>query len=99
MVHFRPVSEVVRASHGRVEDLPDAYRGVPLHPADARMAIVTFVAFWSTIAGAWEVAISRAMLFGLSAAVIHFNRKPTLAVAAGRRLGAVAAAAFFDDAV
>ena len=79
-----------------IEDLPDAYRGVPLHPADARMAIV---AFWSTEAGGWRFAISRAMLFGLSAAVIHFNRKPTLAVAAVRRFGGVAAAAFFDDIV
>ena len=77
-----------------VEDLPDAYRGVPLHPEEERMAIV---AFYSVEKAKWEFAKSRAMLFGLSAAVIHFNRKPTLAVAVARRLGGVAATAFFDD--
>ena len=70
-----------------VEDLPDAYRGVPLHPEDAKIAVV---AFWSAKLSSWTFAVSRAMLFGLSAAVIHFNRKPTLAVAIARRCGAVA---------
>ena len=65
-----------------------------MHPKDAKMAIV---AFWLPIRDKWLFAVSRAMLFGLSAAVIHFNRKPTLAVAPARRIGAVAAAAFVDD--
>ena len=77
-----------------VEDLPDAYRGVPLRPEDAKIAVV---AFWSAKLNSWAFAVSRAMLFSLSAAVIHFYRKPTLAVAASRCCFAVAAVAVFDD--
>ena len=77
-----------------LDDMPDAYRGVPLHPDDSNVAIV---AVWDEAIKAWKFAISRSMLFGLSAAVLHFNRKPTLLVAASRRFFAVAATAFFDD--
>ena len=38
-----------------VEDLPDAYRGVPLHPADARVAVV---ASWFIKLNAWSFAVS-----------------------------------------
>jgi hypothetical protein len=77
-----------------LDDLPDAYRGVPIHPDDGRVALV---AVWNGKTRDWLFAEAHSMLFGLSAAVIHFNRKPTLLVAAARRFGAVAPAAFFDD--
>ena len=85
---FRPVFGL--------DDLPDAYRGVPLHCDDSN---VTIVAVWNAATRAWIFAQSFSMLFGLSAAVLHFNRKPTLLVAASRRLFAVAATAFFDDII
>ena len=56
-----------------VEDLPDAYRSVPLHDSETRAALV---AVWCTDTLQWLFCASRAMLFGFSAAVIHFNRIP-----------------------
>ena len=46
-----------------VDDLPDAYRGVPLRQDDSRAAIV---AVWDPSMHAWMFAESRAMLFGSS---------------------------------
>ena len=77
-----------------VDDLPDAYRGCPIHPDDQRGCIV---AYWDPARQKWSFSESRAMLFGLSAAVLGFNRLPTLASAAMRRLFAVCAGAYFDD--
>ena len=77
-----------------IDDLPDAYKGIPLSEADSRAAVV---AVYDPTNSEWKFAVSRSMLFGLSPAVIHFNRKPTLLVAALRRLFGVASAAFFDD--
>jgi len=77
-----------------VDDLPDAYRGCPIHPDHQRGCIV---AFWHPGLRAWRFAESRAMLFGLVSAVVAFNRLPTLLTASARRLMAVCAGAFFDD--
>ena len=44
-----------------VDDLPDAYRGVPLRQDDSRAAIV---AVWDPKMHVWLFAESRAMLFG-----------------------------------
>ena len=49
-----------------VEDLPDAYRSIPLHPEDSRACMV---AVWCVVRNCWLFAESRSMLFGLSAAV------------------------------
>ena len=71
-----------------LDDLPDAYRGVPIHEEDGNVAIV---AVWDPRFNTWRFAIARAMFFGFSAAVNNFNRKPTLLTAAARRFFGVAA--------
>jgi len=77
-----------------LDDLPDAYRGCPVRNEDRRGCIV---AFWDEPRQAWRFAESRALLFGLGAAVQAFNRLPTLVVATSRRLLGVCAGAYFDD--
>ena len=54
-----------------IEDLPDAYSCVLLHEDDTRAALE---AVWCPLTLQWLFSASRAMLFGFSAAVIHFNR-------------------------
>ena len=46
---------------------------------------------------AWAFIELYGMAFGLTAAVLNFNRLPTLFVAVARRIGAAIAAAYFDD--
>lgn len=77
-----------------LEDLPDAYRGVPIHPEDQRAC---YVAVWHPKHKLWVFAASHAMLFGFASAVVAFNRLPTLAVAVARRMCAACAGAYFDD--
>ena len=45
----------------------------------------------------WAFTELYGMAFGLAAAVLNFNRLPTLFIAAARRIGATIAAAYFDD--
>ena len=77
-----------------LDDLPDAYRGCPVREADRPGCVV---AFWDGTCGAWRFAESRALLFGLGAAVQAFNRLPTLVVATARRMLGACAGAYFDD--
>ena len=66
------------------EDLPNAYRYVPMRPADSWMAIV---AYWDGGAGGPRFRRYYGQLFGLPLAVTAFNRWPRFFQALARRLG------------
>ena len=77
-------------------DLPDAFRGLPIAPADRRAAVV---AVWHPRRREWMFTIMDGCPFGLGAVVVHFNRYPALLVAFARRIFSLLVAAYFDDFV
>ena len=79
-----------------LDDLPDAFKGCPVHPADQRACIV---AVWSELSGKWLFAKSYSCLFGIGIVVVSFNRLPALATAVSKRLGICMCAAYFDDLI
>ena len=60
------------------DDLPDAFRGCPIHPDQQRAAVV---AVWSPSHGAWRFGVMNGCPYGLGSVVVTFNRYPTLATA------------------
>ena len=66
------------------EDLPNAYRYVPMRPADSWMAVV---AYWDGKVGGPRFRRYYGQLFGLPLAVTAFNRWPRFFQALARRLG------------
>ena len=79
-----------------LDDLPDAFKGCPVHPADQRACIV---AVWSEHSGKWLFAKSCSCLFGIGSLVVSFNGLPALATAVSKRLGLCMCAAYFDDLI
>ncbi|CAJ1382087.1 unnamed protein product [Effrenium voratum] len=75
------------------DDLPDAYRGLPV--LDERLPF-SVVAIWVPHRG-WRYTVLWGLAFGLESAVVAFNRFPQLGVAAARRCTYALAAAYFDD--
>lgn len=75
------------------DDLPDAYRGLPV--CDEHMAF-SAVAIYVPDQG-WRFSLLHGLAYGLESAVVHFNRLPQLGVAAARRLCLSFCAAYFDD--
>jgi len=76
------------------DDLADAYHGVPNIPAQMNLCVV---AMRNPHTGTTEFYISKSHLFGLSAAVVNFNRLPELMTAICRRIGHAPSWHFFDD--
>ena len=74
--------------------LADAYHGVPNIPAQMRLCVV---AMRNPHTGETTFYISKTHLFGLSAAVVNFNRLPELMTAVGRRIGMSPSWHLFDD--
>lgn len=74
------------------DDLPDAYRGLPV--ASDQMAYSHVAIFHE---GSWKFTPLYGLAYGLESAVVNFNRLPQLGVAASRRICASFAAAYFDD--
>ncbi len=77
------------------EDMPDAYRFVPIMPAELSQNIVAV----------WEPSTNRPLfqeiyghVFGKSAAVINFHRLRRLVTSAARRLLCLLLAFYYDDA-
>ena len=87
-----PWAEMVAST----EDLDDAYGKCPGHP-DHRGACV--VAWYSVKNSEWRFAEATGLTFGLSSAVLSFNRWPALMLAAARRLVALLSSNYFDDFV
>ena len=76
------------------DDLPDAFRGVPLHEADQRAAII---AVYDPQARGWRFVQMHGCPFGLGSVVLTFNRYPALVTAALRRTLCLMAGSYFDD--
>ena len=80
--------------HFGTEDMKAAYRQLPNDP-DEQAGL--FIAFYDPDDQQVKYVHLRAHPFGLSAAVLNFNRVPCLSTAVVRRLAAVAACNYFDD--
>ena len=77
-----------------LDDLLDAYRYVPVLPTHLRFSISSV---YNPAQRVWNFFIMYGHPFGLEAAVLNFNRRPTLVTAVSRRITACATSAFFDD--
>ena len=77
-----------------VEDMKGAYRQCPVLPEHH---CVSVIAFWHEEWQCIAYIILLGLPFGLSSAVINFNRVPTFGSAVLRRIAAVPASPFFDD--
>ena len=75
-------------------DMKAAYKQIPM---DANHASMTVIIVYDIIQERWRFVISHALLFGLSGAVLQFNRIPTFIVALARRWLGIVCHAFFDD--
>jgi len=75
------------------DDLPDAYRGLPVAPDQMRFS---YVAIFVPDLG-WRFMPMYGLAYGLESAVISFNRFPQLGVAIARRCCLSFCAAYFDD--
>jgi hypothetical protein len=80
--------------NGSSRDMKAAYKQLPL---DALQASLTIVIVYDVTCNQWRFAISHALLFGLSGAVLQFNRVPLLLVAIARRWFGIVCHSFFDD--
>ena len=76
------------------EDLPNAYRHVPMVPEDSWASIVTY---WDPSRAAPCFLRYFGLLFGLPNAVCSFNRFPRMLQCFFRRLGFCMASMYFDD--
>ncbi len=75
------------------EDLPDAYRGLPVQTDRLPFSVV---AIYEAGQG-WRFSQLWGLAFGLESAVVSFNRFPALGIAATRRLTLGLGACYFDD--
>ena len=86
-------AEVMRLEVGG-EDLPDAFRHIPVAPADYCCNIV---AVQEPSNGTWLFQLMFGHLFGHACAVINFNRYSRLLEGAARRLCALLVSSYYDD--
>ena len=63
-----------RMLRGGSRDMKSAYKQLGVHPSQLRYSII---AIFDPSAQAWRFAISWALPFGMSGAVLHFNRVPS----------------------
>ena len=76
------------------EDLPDAYRSLPVRPKHLRYNII---AAREPRSGQWRFLEAYALLFGLSSSVMDFMRWSTFLEAAARRVLALLHTMYVDD--
>ena len=79
---------------GDSRDMKSAYKQIPMDESQVRYVVI---AIFDMEAGRWRFVVTRTLLFGLSGAVLLFNRVPAFIVALARRWLAIAVHAFFDD--
>eukprot|EP00435_Cladocopium_sp_Y103_P025431 s4491_g6.t1 len=97
--HLSDSPECIEAEHPwcnmrlGTDDLPDAYRGLPVSEAHLRFSNV---AIFVPDVG-WRFTTLFGLAYGLEAAVVAFNRFPQLGVAVTRRCLLGCCAAYFDD--
>eukprot|EP00435_Cladocopium_sp_Y103_P042485 s1483_g11.t1 len=75
------------------DDLPDAYRGLPVHPDHQRFSVV---ALYVPQVG-WRFTVLWGLAFGLESAVVSFNRFALLGISIARRCTLAMTAQYFDD--
>ena len=75
------------------DDLPDAYRGLPVHPDHQRFSIISLFVPQQ----GWRFSLLFGLAFGLESAVVSFNRLPMFGVALARRCALSCAASYYDD--
>ena len=75
------------------DDLPDAYRGLPVAEAQLPFSVV---AVYVAPLG-WRFTILHGLAYGLESAVVAFNRFPSLGIGIARRCALALGAAYFDD--
>merc|ERR1712051_759207 len=76
------------------DDLPDAFRGCPLHASQQHAAAI---AIWSPVKRGWAFGVMNGCPFGLGSVVVTINCYPTLVTAMLRRNCRLFAGAYFDD--
>ena len=75
------------------DDLPDAYRGLPVAEAHQPFSVV---AIFVPDVG-WRFSQLFGLAYGLEPAVVNFNRFPQVGIAMARRMCLALTAAYFDD--
>ena len=75
------------------DDLPDAYRGLPV--AEAHQAFSVVAIFVPNVG--WRFSQLFGLAYGLESAVVTFNRFPQVGIAMARRMCLALTAAYFDD--
>ena len=75
------------------DDLPDAYRGLPVSDDHQRFSVV---AIYIPSTG-WRFSQLYGLAYGLESAVVNFNRFPQVGIAMARRMCLALTAAYFDD--
>ena len=85
----------LRAETG-TEDMPDAYRFVPIAPEELAQNVI---AFWDTLTDQPMFQDIYGHVFGKPAAVLNFHRLQRLVTAACRRLLALLISFYDDDAI
>ena len=76
------------------EDLPDAYRGLPVCSEHLPYSVVSV---FNHATKQWAFTQLWGLAYGLESAVVAFNRVPMLGVAASRRCLGALSASYFDD--
>ena len=97
----RHLCELHQAKHGAIpsivrgtRDMKSAYRQLPVWEGHQRIHIICA---WCPDVGAWQFAELRGLAFGISIAVLLFNRVPAHISAIARRWLALPVINFFDD--
>ena len=93
IMRFESAKQILRIYLG-ADDLQDAYHGCP---NDTTQLCFCVVAIMNPRSKLVEFYISYAHLFGLTVAVVNFNRFPELYTAVARRVGIAPSWHFFDD--
>ena len=76
------------------QDMWKAYRQIPCHESQLRFMNVMV---WHPVRNKWVFGESSGLLFGITGAVLAFNRVPAFAVAVARRWLGIPVQNFFDD--
>ena len=98
---YRRFADIYYAVHGclpsfkvTTKDMKRAYRQLAPHEDHLHMSVICI---WSLEHSCWMFGILHGLAFGLSGAVLQFNRHPPLLVAVARRILAIPVISFFDD--
>ena len=96
--HFRKISgkplKGMDRLHISTQDMWKAYRQIPCHENQLKFMTVMV---WHPTQREWVFGESKGLLFGLTGAVLAFNRVPAFIVAVARRWLGIPVQNFFDD--